>query len=167
MVYFLLTIGILFIVGGIIFSVIPPLPGPVLSYLGLLCIHFSDTEASFSVFGLVFWGGLATVITIADYALPIMATKKYGGTKAGIWGGAIGALAGFLLPIPFGVIIGPLLGAIIGDLYGGNHFRAAMKSGFGSFVGFLIATGLKVVVAFSIGIATLIKVGKYAFQLFS
>ncbi len=110
---------------------------------------------------------MVIAITVADYILPIMATKKFGGTEAGVWGGVIGALAGFILPIPFGVIIGPLVGAIVGDLIGGNHYKAAMRSGFGSFIGFLIATGLKVFVAFGIGIAVVLKIGQYAWQLFS
>jgi len=167
MTYLLLAIAILLIVGGLIFSVIPPLPGPVLSYGALLIIHFSNVDASFSVFGLIFWTVMVIAITVADYILPIMATKKFGGTKAGVWGGVIGALAGFILPIPFGIIVGPLIGAIIGDLIGGNHYKAAMKSGFGSFVGFIIATGLKVFVALGIAIAVVLKIGQYAWQLFS
>ena len=167
MVYFLLALALVLLVFGVIFSVIPPLPGPILSYIGLLVVHFSDADASFSTFGLIFWTVMVIAITVADYILPIMATKKFGGTKAGVWGGVIGALAGFILPIPFGVIIGPLVGAIVGDLIGGNHYKAAMRSGFGSFIGFLIATGLKVFVAFGIGIAVVLKIGQYAWQLFS
>ena len=66
---------------------------------------------------------------------------------------------GVVLPIPFGIILGPLLGAIIGDLVGGNHIRQATKSGFGSFVGFLLATGMKVIFSCVIGILIFVKIG--------
>ncbi len=165
MTYVLLIIAILLIVAGVIFSVLPPLPGPILSYLGLCCVHLSDNDVQFSTISLVLWGVLVAGITIADYVLPIAATKKFGGTKAGVWGGVIGAVIGVLSPIPFGIVLGPLIGAIAGDLVGGNRFRAALKSGFGSFVGFLVATALKTTVAVAIGIVVFVKMGSYAFQL--
>ena len=63
------------------------------------------------------------------------------------------------MPIPFGIILGPLLGAIIGDLIGGNHIKAAMKSGFGSFIGFVLATSMKVIFSCIIGVLIFIKIG--------
>jgi uncharacterized protein YqgC (DUF456 family) len=56
---------------------------------------------------------------------------------------------------PFGILLGPRVGAIAGDLYGGNQFRAAMKSGAGSFVGFVVATGVKALVCVGIGVVVL------------
>jgi len=81
---------------------------------------------------------------VIDYILPIAATKKFGGTKAGVWGGIIGTIAGVIFLGPFGVIIGPLAGAIIGDLIGGNRMKSALKSGFGNFLGFVISTLMKI-----------------------
>lgn len=150
--------------GGIIFAVLPPLPGPIISFLGLLCVHYSTEEASFSMGSLIFWAILVTIIMVADYTLPVMATKKFGGTKSGIWGGIIGTIVGVIAPIPFGIVLGPLFGAVIGDLVGGNHFKAAMKSGMGSFLGFLLATSLKVVLCMAIGIAVVLKAGVYVFE---
>ncbi|MEM9325931.1 MAG: DUF456 domain-containing protein [Bacteroidota bacterium] len=165
MTYFLLILAVLLIAGGLIFSVLPPLPGPLLSLGGLLCAHFSTVEAEFSTGGMIFWVVVTILVLVADYLLPVAATKQFGGTKAGVWGGIIGTVLGVILPIPFGIIVGPLLGAIVGDLVGGNHIRAAVKSGFGSFVGFLVATGLKVLVSVSIGVAVVIKIGTYGFEL--
>lgn len=153
-------LAITLVIVGIIFSVLPPLPGPLFSYLALVAAHFvPDITVSTTAF--VVWGLLTVAILAADYVIPIAATKKFGGTKAGVWGGAIGAIAGMFIPIPFGIIWGPLVGAIIGDLIGGNHYRAAMKSGFGSFIGFLVATSMKVIMSVIMGVVVAIKVVTY------
>lgn len=160
----LIIISILLIACGVIFSVIPPLPGPLLAYGAMISAHFISEETSFSTSSFAIWGILAAIVVIADFALPIAATRKFGGTKAGIIGGMIGTVAGLILPIPFGIILGPLLGAIIGDLYGGNHLRSAFKSGFGSFLGFLIATSIKVLFSITLGGVVVWKVGEFTFS---
>lgn len=142
-----------------IFSILPPLPGPLLSYVALYATHAISDGTKFSTTSFLVWGIIGVIILVADYVLPVAATKKFGGTKAGIIGGMIGMVAGVLLPIPFGIVIGPLLGAIIGDLYGGNRIKAAFKSGFGSFLGFIAATALKVLYSVILGGVIAWKVG--------
>ena len=155
-----LILALTLVVGGIIFSVLPPFPGPILCYLGILAAHFSGESGSFSTFWLIAFAVLTIAVTLFDVLMPAIATKKFGGTKAGIYGGLIGTLVGILIPIPFGIIWGPLLGAIIGDLVGGNQIRAAIKSGFGSFLGFIVATFLKVAVSIGMGIAVVWRIGE-------
>ena len=162
MTWLLIVLCFVLLAGGIIFSVLPPLPGPVLSFLGFLAAHYSSPDNSFSSWTIGIFLVLVLIILVADYTIPVLATKKFGGTKAGVWGGVIGTIAGVILPIPFGIVLGPLLGAVIGDLIGGNHIKAAFRSGFASFLGFLVATGLKVILSLIIGITTLVKVGSYA-----
>lgn len=160
----LVVISILLIAGGIIFSVLPPLPGPILSYGALVSAHYISQTTNFSSTSFIIWGLLCVLIIIGDYALPIAATKKFGGTRSGVIGGMIGTIAGVILPIPFGIVVGPLLGAIIGDLYGGNRIKDAMKSGFGSFLGFLVATGVKVLYSVILGCVIAWKVGSFTFE---
>ncbi|MEM9338979.1 MAG: DUF456 domain-containing protein [Bacteroidota bacterium] len=162
-----IILTIVLIAGGVIFSVLPPLPGPLLSYGAMISAHYISEETTFSTTSFVVWGILTLLIIIADYLLPVAATKKFGGTKAGVIGGMIGVVAGVILPIPFGIILGPLLGAIIGDLYGGNRLRSAFKSGFGSFLGFIIATGMKVLLSAIIGVIVILKIGSFTFNAIS
>ncbi len=159
----LIILSIVLLAGGVIFSVLPPLPGPLLSYSALISTHYISEETTFSTTSFILWGVLVLIVTVADYALPVAATKKFGGTKAGVIGGMIGVVAGIILPIPLGIVIGPLLGAIIGDLYGGNHLRSAFKSGFGSFLGFLVATSIKVLFSLVLGGIVVYKVGAFTF----
>ena len=164
MTYVLIILAFLLVAGGIIFAVLPPLPGPLISYMGLIVAHYSAPENAFSSSTLIIWAIIVILIMVADYTLPIMATKKFGGTKAGIWGGIIGTIVGAFLPIPFGIILGALFGAIIGDLIGGNRIKEAIKSGFGSFLGFLLATTLKVIICIWMGVVITIQVGEFAYK---
>lgn len=161
----LIVLSILFIAGGIVFSILPPLPGPLLTYGALITTHYVSEETSFSTSSFVIWGVIGAVILVLDYILPAAATRKFGGTKAGMIGGMIGTIAGVILPIPFGIILGPLLGAIIGDLYGGNRIKSAFKSGFGSFLGFLAATSMKLIYTIVLGIVIAIEVGGFTISL--
>lgn len=160
----LIVLSVLLIAGGVIFSILPPLPGPLLTYAGMFCIHEVSNDTQFNTTSFVIWGVIGVIIIIADYALPVAATKRFGGTKAGVIGGMIGMVAGILLPIPFGIILGPLLGAVVGDLYGGNRIRSAFKSGFGSFIGFLVATGLKLTYTVVLGGVLVWKIGGFTWN---
>ncbi len=155
----LIILAVALIVAGIIFCIVPGLPGPVLSYLGMIAYQFTNTQDKFSTTVLLIWGVVAALAFAGDMVVPAAATKKFGGTKAGVWGGIIGTFVGMFAPIPFGIIWGPLVGAIVGDLIGGKRIASAMKSGFGSFLGFLLATLLKIVVSVWIGIIVMLKVG--------
>ncbi|WP_372948920.1 DUF456 domain-containing protein [Mariniphaga sp.] len=144
--YVLIVLGAFFIVGGILGGVLPVLPGPPLSYIGLLFLHFTD-KYQFSTRFLIIWLIVAAVVTIIDYFIPIWGTKRFGGSKRGIWGSIIGLIIGLFFFPPFGIIIGPFAGAVIGELSAGKDSGAALKSGFGSFIGFLVGTLMKLVVS--------------------
>lgn len=158
---------VMLIAGGVIFSALPPLPGPILSYVALIVTHYISPDTSFSAWSLIIWGAICVLITVADYLLPVAATKKFGGTKAGVVGGMIGTIAGVILPIPFGIVLGPLVGAIIGDVIGGNRIQAAMRSGLGSFMGFLLATSFKVLYSVILGGVIAWKVGSFTLSALS
>jgi len=157
----LIILSVVCIAGGIIFAILPPLPGPLLTYAALIITHYVADDTQFGTTSFVIWGIVGLGVLILDYVLPVAATRKFGGTKAGMIGGMIGTVAGVILPIPFGIILGPLFGAIIGDLYGGNTIRSAFKSGFGSFLGFLTATSLKLLYAIILGGVIAWKVGGF------
>lgn len=140
--YFLLVLSILLIITGILGCVLPVLPGPPFSFLGLLLLHFTKF-ADFTVTFLIITAVLAIIVTVLDYIVPIWGTKKFGGSKAGQWGATIGMIIGMLFLGPLGLILGPLVGAIIGELINGTESRQALRAGFGAFIGFLLGVGLK------------------------
>ena len=145
----LLTIAL--VAAGIVFCIVPPLPGPVVGYLALVSYELIPGVEGFSLWTYVGWAVIVVLVTAADFVFPPAVTRKFGGTGGAVWGGAIGAIVGLFFA-PFGIVLGPLVGAIAGDLLAGNRFRSALKSGLGSFIGFLLGTGAKVAVCVGIGV---------------
>ncbi|MDN3619851.1 DUF456 domain-containing protein [Polaribacter undariae] len=140
---FLLLLGFLFVCLGIIGSFLPVLPGPLTSWVGLLLLHFTTIiPMDWTFLGITL--GLAILIWILDYFIPSMGTKRFGGTKYGVYGTTIGLIVGLLSPIPFGMLIGSFLGALIGELiYDSKDTNRALKASFGAFIGFLASTTIK------------------------
>ena len=144
--YILVIVAALLIVFGLLGCIIPIIPGPPLSFGGLLILHFTKWGPINS--DLLLWLGIAAaVVTVLDYVFPIWATKKFGGSKRGIWGSTIGLIVGLFFFPPLGIIIGPFIGAFIGEITANQSQRNAMKSAIGSFIGFLLGTGFKFAVS--------------------
>jgi hypothetical protein len=149
--------GLLLMLIGIIGSILPVLPGVPISWLGLLTLHFAPSVPFDSLF-LTVTGIVALIIYVLDYIIPAMGTKKFGGSKAGMWGTTIGLIVGLFAPIPFGVLIGPFVGAWIGEsLVNKTERPQALKAAFGSFLGFLGSTFMKF-------IATMAYLGLFIFK---
>ncbi len=132
---------------GVAGSLLPVLPGLPVSYVGLLLLHASS-YGDFSRNFLIVWALIVAVMIVIEYLIPKWGTKKYGGTKAGQRGALIGTIAGLFVFPPFGLIIGPFAGAFIGELMVDiNNRDKAFRSAWGSLMGFLAGSLLKVVVA--------------------
>jgi hypothetical protein len=48
---------------------------------------------------------------------------------------------------PIGIIIGPFIGAVIGEMIKGRKSDEAFRAGFGSFIGFVAGTLMKIVLS--------------------
>ena len=143
----ILTAAAILLMGGVVGSFLPVLPGPPLAFLGLLIMQLTD-EYKFSGNFIWSWLAITVVVTILDYVIPAYGTKRFGGSKYGAWGSMIGLVAGiFLLPI-IGIIVGPMLGAFVGELIAGKTSSQSLKAAWGSFLGFLAGAFLKLTVCF-------------------
>lgn len=140
----LLSLGIFLTLLGLIGCIMPGLPGPPLNFVGILLIHFTRF-AEFTQNQLIIYGVIAIGVYLIDNIVPIWGTKKMGGSKRGVWGSIIGLLIGMFVFPPIGIIVGPFVGAVIGELSGGKDNATAIKAGFGSLLGFLFGTVLKLV----------------------
>lgn len=139
--YILLIFGILLMLIGIIGCLVPVLPGPPFSFIGLLLLHFSRF-GQFSNTLIIILGAVTVAVTVLDYVVPIWGTKKFGGSKYGTRGATVGLIIGLFLG-PLGMILGPLIGAFVGEMIFKDDINYAMKAGFGSLLGFLTGIGLK------------------------
>lgn len=141
--YLLLISGIILMILGIIGCLVPVLPGPPFSFVGLILLHLSKF-GQFSSSTLIILGAIAVVVTVLDYIVPIWGTRKFGGTKYGTRGATVGLIIGLFLG-PAGIILGPLIGAFVGEMIFKDDINYAIKAGFGSLLGFLMGIGLKLV----------------------
>jgi uncharacterized protein YqgC (DUF456 family) len=138
-----LVLGIIIMLLGILGCFLPLLPGPPLCYAALLLQQLrSDTP--FNAKFLWIWAAITIVVTALDYIIPLYGTRRFGGTKYGIWGCTLGLIAGFWMG-PLGIIIGPFIGAFVGEIISSNNSNQALKAAWGSFVGFLFGTLLKLI----------------------
>lgn len=139
----LLILAGLMMVVAIIGCIVPGLPGTPIAYAGLWIAQATD-RVNFSWQMLLVWGIVTVVVSILDYVVPAWGTKQFGGTKYGVWGSTLGVIVGLFFGA-VGVIVGPLVGAVLGELIGGKEVAAALRAGWGSFVGLLFGTIIKLV----------------------
>ncbi len=150
------TLGAICMLVGIMGSFLPILPGVPVSWVGLLLLYLAPSVP------INYWFlGITLVIAVLIYALqliiPAMGTKKYGGSKAGMWGATIGLVVGLIAPIPLGIIIGPFIGALVGEIINKTDSKIAVKAAFGSFIGFLASTFMEFLVALGFFVLFLFK----------
>ena len=145
----LIVFAVILGVVGIIGSIVPGLPGPPISWIGLLSAFFgrriaeSDNEITLTC--LLIWLAITLIVTVLDYIIPAKFTRMVGGTKAGSWGAMIGLLVGIIFTY-IGMIAGCFLGALIGELvFGKKEAGASFKSALGAFAGVMAGTGLKLI----------------------
>ena len=125
----------------------PIIPSVVFMVLGFIVygLFFTFTELTW-----IFWIIQILFVVLlfsADMAANAFGVKKFGGTKAGVWGSTIGLLFGpFVIPVA-GILIGPFIGAVLAELIVTRHgLKHAVKSGVGSLIGFLTSSAVKIII---------------------
>ncbi len=159
----LIILAFLCLIVGILGAIIPGLPGPPISWVGLLLASLTPF-VSCSTALLVVTAVLALIITVLDYVVPSLATKRQGGSKYGIWGCNIGLVIS-IIGLPFGpqgllgVIFWPFVGALVGEYIKSRELSPALKAAWGAFLGFLTGTLLKFV--YCVALLVIVIVGLF------
>lgn len=136
---------------GVLGAILPVLPGAPIAFGALITakfLHFSDLS-----WWLIAGFGVLTLLGILmDYLIPIVATKKMGGSKYGIVGMILGLIVGIIFA-PFGfvsIIISPFLGALIGELvYDTKNHKRALTAALGSVVGYALTSSYGLLLSLS------------------
>lgn len=144
--YVLVSLGFICLILGLVGCFAPILPGPPISFLGLLLLHWTRF-GQFTPNILWMFAILTVLVSIIDYFIPLWGTRKWGGSGAGVTGATIGLVLGFFFP-PIGIILGPFLGAVVGELMAGKKSHEAFKAGMGAFIGFVLGTAIKMALVF-------------------
>ena len=128
---------------GLVGCILPVIPGPPLSWVGMLLVWFTHPDG-FTAGLLIAWLVVTVVVTILDYVAPSWITTKTGGSKAAGRGSFVGLILGLVFFPPWGMILGSFLGALLAEVVvNGQNVTDSVKPAFGSFLGFLLSTGLK------------------------
>jgi uncharacterized protein YqgC (DUF456 family) len=161
-----LILGFLFVCLGIVGSFLPILPGPLTSWIGLLLLHITKAvPIDWTFLGITLT--IALLIWVLDYFIPAIGTKRFGGSRYGVYGTTIGLIIGLLSPIPFGMLFGAFFGAFIGELlYDSKDTNRALKASVGAFVGFLASATIKFSIATVYVILFLLKFWEYKGEFF-
>ena len=149
------TIIVLAVLAGIIGiagSILPGLPGTPVSWIGMLILYIWGSGVNgagnpMSLGVLIAWGVVVAVVSVIDYVVPMYLTRVTGGSKYAERGALIGLIAGMFLT-PIGMIAGSFLGAFLAEWsWAKKDAASAMKAAFGSFLGFMVGTGIKTITA--------------------
>ena len=137
---------------GIVGSILPALPGAPIGWVGMLLLYIWGNGTNIdgepmSMRLLIIWGVIVVLVSVIDYFVPMYFTRLTGGSRYAERGAMAGLIIGIFLT-PIGMILGSFLGAFLSELYWGKKSAPdALKSAVGSFLGFLLGTGLKTVVS--------------------
>lgn len=163
----LVLFGLILVILGIIGSILPILPGPITGWIGLLLLFLTNAvPMNYYMLGVTFI--VALLIFILDYIIPGLGAKRFGGSKKGATGATVGLIIGLLLPVPLGFVIGAFFGALIGELiHEPRGIKRALKSAFGSFVGFLASTTMKLFTSLVFLVIYFYELSSYWSQVFT
>ena len=135
---------------GIVGSILPGLPGTPIGWIGMLILYIWGNGTNvlgeqMSMRLLIVWGVITVVVSVIDYFVPMYFTKLTGGSRYAERGAMAGLIIGIFLT-PVGMILGSFLGAFLSEMdWGKKTTPDALKAALGSFIGFILGTGLKTI----------------------
>ncbi len=152
------VLAALLVIAGVIFTVIPPLPGVFLVFGGLFLAAWSDGFEYVGTVTLMLMAFIAVLSYLVDLVASALGAKKTGATPQAIWGAALGALFGVFFGIP-GILLGPFIGAMAVQYVQDRDMVQAGKVGLGAWIGMAVGTALKLALVF-------VMIGMYALMRF-
>jgi len=151
------VLAVLVIIAGLAGTVVPALPGVPMVFLGLFL------GAWIGDFELIGWGTLGVLAALAVFAWVVdllagAAGARYlGASSRAFWGATIGAIIGIFFGL-VGMLLGPFIGAVLAEFSGGGNMVQSGKAGVGTWIGMVLATAVKLAIAF-------LMVGIFIFRL--
>ena len=128
---------------------LPVPPAVPVAWLGLLLARLGGVEAVSN--GWLVWSAVVgVVLMVLDYVFPLITTRRFGGSKYGVWGCMVGLVLA-VVGLPFGptgllgVFFWPFAGAFVGEMIKQQDLQPALRAAVGSFLGMMAGIVVKVV----------------------
>ena len=139
--------ALVFMLGGLLGTILPIIPGIPLIFAVALLYAFIDGFQTRSGKTIALFAVLTGVSLILDHLATLFGIKKMGGSYFGVLGAFIGMIVGFVVGNIVGLVIGSFAGAILFEMLIGKQSDQAVRAGFGSFIGFLVGGIIKFALA--------------------
>ena len=149
----IIAISFLFMIVGLVGTILPALPGLILMLVGILIYGWN---VGFSVLGynFLFTMVLLTVVgTFIDILGSMIGAKKYGASRLSLFTMVFGLIFGFFTMGLAGIIIGPVVAVIFTEMFKGKSLNDALKVTLGIALGFLSGIAFR----FFIGVAMIVS----------
>lgn len=152
-------IAILFILVGLLGTLLPILPGSLLIALTVIFYSFANSWQSPTLLELGLLMLILAISGTASWWLPAVGAKKMGGApRRAILYGTIGGIIGLFFGLFIGTIVGYALGVLLGCYQTYRDLNRALKASFGSVAG----QGAAALVELGAGILVLILFSYFA-----
>ena len=142
------TLAVILVLVGLAGVILPALPGTVLIFGGLLLGAWVDHFRHVGLPSLVLIGVIGAISYGVEFVAAALGAKRGGASPRAVVGAALGTLLGIAFGL-FGIIFGPLIGAILGELSTHRDVLRAGRAGIAAWIGFIVGTGVKIALAFS------------------
>lgn len=132
---------------GLVGSVVPLLPGPVLIAVAGVVHTLLRPESGMGLWGFIIMAVLLILSFVLDFVSGAVGAKWFGASRWGVAGVFLGGIVGMFF-MPFGLVLGPLFGGIVFELlFAKKQLQPAAKSAWGSVLGTGVGMVLRLLIA--------------------
>ncbi len=142
------VLAVLLVVGGLVGTILPALPGVPMVFAGLLLAAWTTDFEPAGIGTIAVLGILTALAWLIDFLAAAMGAKRLGASPRAFWGAMVGAIVGMFFGLP-GIILGPFVGAVLAELSGGRTMSDAGRAGVGAWIGTIVGTAAKLAIAFT------------------
>ncbi len=142
------VLAVLLVVGGLVGTIIPALPGVPMVFIGLLLAAYATDFTPAGVGTIAVLGLLTALAWLIDFLAAAMGAKRLGASPRAFWGAMFGAIVGMFFGLA-GIILGPFVGAVVAEMSAGRSVSDAGRAGLGAWIGTVIGAAAKLAIAFT------------------
>jgi uncharacterized protein YqgC (DUF456 family) len=136
------------IIAGLAGTILPGLPGVLLIFAGMLLGAWIDHFQRIGWPTLTILGILTGLALVADLIATALGARRLGASRRAVIGSVVGGLVGPFTGLGLiGLLLGPFIGAVIGELIARRPMATAARVGFGTWLGLVIGTLVKLALA--------------------